>query len=163
MHIGFKVIGTLLFGSPLLSYLLGIIMTIADSINKPKDFSDYFFSLGGKIHRKWYFFNCLILLTITLVLGFLCALLSNWVMYIICLPYFLILYILHWNNCHKRINAIIDNHKISLTLTIAWAVVSIFLGFINNKVSHEIAFAVNCGLTIIWLILIFTPSKDADA
>ena len=168
MHVGFKVVGTLLFGGPLMSYFLGAIMAIAASINKPKDFSDFFFSLGGKINRKWYFFNCLILLTITLVLGFINVMLSNWVMFIISVPYFLILYILHWNNCYKRFNAITDNHKLSLFFVISWGVISIFLGFINNKVSQEFAFLVNSILTAIWLLLLFVPSKsvqekDADA
>lgn len=134
-------------------------MTIAGSINKQKDFNNRFFSLGGKIHRKWYFFNCLILFAITLVIFFICALLSNWIMYIICLPYFLILYILHWNNCYKRINAIIDNHRISLLLTVVWAMLSIFFGIINNKISNETAFAINSFITTIWLFLLFTPSK----
>lgn len=156
--VGLKTVGTLLFGSPLLGYLLGTVLSIISCYNDKNEFNNLFFSIGGKIGRKWYFFNSAIIFICLFLLTTLCYILSNWIMFLIALPYFFILFILCWNNCYKRANAIFDNHKFSLFFTILFFLYSFGARIVSNYVSSKIISVLLLVELLIWGFLLFVPS-----
>lgn len=159
MNVALKVVGTLLFGGPLLSYLLGTIMSLISCYNDKNEFNNLFLSIGGKIERKWYFFNSIIAFSCLCFLTALCYFLSNWIMFLICIPYFLILFVLFWNNCYKRINAIFDNSKFSLFFTIVFFAFLLGARIVSNYLSSKIAIGLLLIELFIWCFLLFAPSK----
>lgn len=159
MNVALKAVGTLLFGGPLLSYLLGGIMSIVSCYNDKNEFNNLFLSIGGKIGRKWYFFNGIIVFICLLLLTALCYLLSNWIMFLICIPYFLILFVLYWNNCYKRTNAIFDNSKFSLFFTILLFVFSFGARTVSDYVNSKIVNGLLLIELFIWCFLLFAPSE----
>lgn len=159
MNVALKVVGTLLFGGPLLSYLLGTIMSLISCYNDKNEFNNLFLSIGGKIERKWYFFNSIIAFACLCFLTALCYFLSNWIMFLISIPYFLILFVLFWNNCYKRINAIFDNSKFSLFFTILFFAFSFGIRTVSNYMTSKIINGLLLVELLIWGLLLFMPSE----
>lgn len=117
IEFSYKVVGTLLLGGILINYFMPIIGLLMLGMENEAGEAKMFWQISGKIHRKWYFFNGIIISILLFVLAFLTFLLSNWIFTIIAIPYFLILFFLLINNSYKRLYAITDNHKLAIIIS----------------------------------------------
>ena len=154
-----QIIGTLLFGGILLNWILPLFANMFITIAKYNEINETCITLGGKIHRKWFFFNNLIYLCVLMILSLLALTFKNWVMLIILLPYLILIYILYWGNIYKRINAITNNHSFSKYFTICIAIFALCQIFIYKLLPDNLSLIVKVLLIIFWLLVFILPTK----
>lgn len=154
-----QIIGTLLVGGALMNWIIPLYVSMFGMRAKPDEVNEICVILGGKIHRKWFFFNTLIFIAVLTLLLLLISIFLNWVMFIILLPYFLALYLLYWTNIYKRLNAISDNHALSIFITCIMAIFCL----VSNKL-YEIFPNIITNTTILFFIIMFfifvLPTKN---
>ncbi len=153
-----QIIGTFLIGGGLLKFILPLYISMFGMCSKPDEVNELCITLGGKIHRKWFFFNALIYTVALLALYLLAYIFKNWVMIIILIPYFIAFFLLIWGNFYKRLNAITDNHKLSITITCIVAVYCIFSKYLKN-IEPEIEYLLSFFVYSFTLLLFFIPTK----
>ena len=163
IHIGYKEIATAILAMPLLNFLLPSALCLLTVDNEQNSYNNLFIKMGGKIGRKWYFFNNIIISLIALLFSVVCHFLSNWLMFIIALPYFLILFGLQINNHYKRMNALFNNVKICVILatiyTIVFSVWSMLKQFDILPINF-ITLIVEIAIDVFGLYLLFAPNKN---
>lgn len=164
IHIGYKEIATVILAIPLLKILIPCAICLFVGINQDQQtYSDAFVQIGGKIGRKWYFFNNIIISLIGILLVVICYFLSNWLMFLIALPYFIALVILQVNNHYKRINAIFDNVKVSIALAIVYSIMLFAHPFLTKLLAGDMLFLTIYGIIdIVALCLLFVPNKKTE-
>lgn len=161
MELGYKIVGTFLLGSVLINYFMPVIGILMLGTQKENDEANMFWEIVGKINRKWYFFNGIIISLLIGLLAWISIVLWNWVFTIIAIPYFVILIFLMFNNIYKRIYAITDKEKLSFVLCIIFVLGLHILNFYKKSFLYE-----NIYLTVIYFIfvlfsfiLLFTKTK----
>ena len=156
-----QIIGTLLIGGGLLNWVIPLYFSIFGMCSKPDETNEFCITLGGKIHRKWFFLNNLIYFAVLCLLLLLAFVFKNWVMFLILLPFFFANFILYWGNVYKRINAIIDNHKFAIFLTIALCTFCIASHYLYSKYPR-IEIPASITILLIWLLIFIVPSKNKN-
>lgn len=154
-----QILGTLLIGGWLLNRILFVYMTMFGCNISNKQENNLFLSLGGKIGRKWFFFNVLISFVALIILTLLVVVFRNWVMFFILLPYFVALFVLTWGNVYKRLNSITDNHKFSLATTILLALFALCSSKIYSLLSSKMVLCVGSIVLFIHLLMFALPAK----
>ena len=161
------------FGLALL--LIPCIFLLTKSYRPYTEFNDKFYGINGKINRGKYFVNAIIIGIIWCLLepiyyffeGFSINLIVPFVLYLSLLVF------LNCNNDYKRINAILDNHRIAKfctgILTLLYALnnlpfYSINSNLIDNLIDNfgYIYIVTYPTVLIIMLVLLFVPSKKTD-
>lgn len=155
-----QIIGTLVIGGWLLNWVLPLSVGMFGMIAKPNELNEVCITLGGKIHRKWFFFNTLIYLCAFMIIFLLGSVFSNWIMFIILLPYLILLFILHWGNLYKRINAITDNHSFSKYFTICIAVFGLCSKNIYKLLPENLTLLIGILFILFWILVFVLPTKD---
>lgn len=153
-----QIIGTFLIGGGLLKFILPLYISMFGMCSKPNEVNELCITLGGKIHRKWFFFNILIYIATLIILAIIGAIFMNWVMIIILIPYFIALFLLFWGNFYKRLNAITDNHKVSVILTCTISIFGILLMWLK-KINPEIENMRDLFFICVYVLLFFMPTK----
>ena len=164
IHIGYKEIVTLILVGPLLNLLIPGIKCLF-SVNRDQNaYNNVFIQMGGKIGRKWYLLNNIIIYLCVLLFSAVCHFLSNWLMYLVALPYFIIFFVLSINNFYKRMNSIFNHIRISIITAIiyafiinAWTLIKQFDLLPFNTQTLTIEIIVNS----FGLFLLFMPSKNS--
>lgn len=161
IHIGYKEIATVILAIPLLKFLIPCAICLLAGINQDQQtYSDAFVQIGGKIGRKWYFFNNVIISLIFILLVVVCYFLSNWLMFLIALPYLIALVILQVNNHYKRINAIFDNAKLSVVFAVVYSIIFYARPFLTKLLAGDMLILTIYGIMdILSLCLLFIPNK----
>lgn len=161
MELGYKIVGTFLLGSVLINYFMPVIGILMLGTQKENDEANMFWEIVGKINRKWFFFNGIIISLLIGLLTWISIVLWNWVFTIIAIPYFIILIFLVFNNVYKRIYAITDKEKLSFVLCIISVLGINILEFYKESFLYK-----NVCLTVIYFIyvlfgfvLLFTKTK----
>lgn len=154
-----QILGTLLIGGWLLNRILFVYMTMFGCNISNKQENNLFLSLGGKIGRKWFFFNVLISFVALIILTLLVVVFRNWVMFFILLPYFIALFVLTWGNVYKRLNSITDNHKFSLATTILLALFALCSNKIYSLLPPETVLLIACLVLLVYLPMFALPAK----
>lgn len=152
-----KIIVTMLTVFLLLGRIIPIYFLLCATVSEPEITNETLY-LGGKIKRKWYFFNGWIIFLFFVLLTFILYFLKSWVLAVIMLPYYLVLFVLHWGNVYKRINDISNSHKTSLLLTIGFAIVC-YSSAVVCKFVPELETGIIGIMSFIWLFLLFKKSK----
>ncbi len=88
--------------------------------------NERFYGLFGKINRKWFFINNIILNILFIICISICTYNSIEILTIFCIPYIIVIPFLIYNNIYKRWNSILDNKSLSLLFTILFLVLNIF-------------------------------------
>lgn len=88
--------------------------------------NERFYGLFGKINRKWFFINNIILNILFIICISICIYNSIEILTIFCIPYIIVIPFLIYNNIYKRWNSILDNKSLSLLLTILFLALNIF-------------------------------------
>lgn len=154
-----QIIGTLLIGGSLLNWLFPLCIMVFGAIAKQNEINNLCITLGGKICRKWFFFNVFIYIIALMALILIFAVFRNWVMLLILIPYFVILFVLAWGNIYKRLNSITDNHKFSLVATIVWAIFALCSNRIYSFLATKIVLFIGCVFLLVYLLLFILPAK----
>lgn len=158
------------FGLALL--LIPCIFLLTKSYRPYTEFNDKFYGINGKINRGKYFVNAIIIGIIWCLLepiyyffeGFSINLIVPFVLYLSLLVF------LNCNNDYKRINAILDNHRIAKfcvgLLALLYALNSLpfyskYSNLIDNLIDNfgYIYIVTYPTVLIIMLVLLFVPSK----
>ena len=161
------------FGLALL--LIPCIFLLTKSYRPYTEFNDKFYGINGKINRGKYFVNAIIIGIIWCLLepiyyffeGFSINLIVPFVLYLSLLVF------LNCNNDYKRINAILDNHRIAKfcvgLLALLYALNSLpfyskYSNLIDNLIDNfgYIYIVTYPTVLIIMLVLLFVPSKKTD-
>ena len=157
------------FGLALL--LIPCIFLLTKSYRPYTEFNDKFYGINGKINRGKYFVNAIIIGIIWCLLepiyyffeGFSINLIVPFVLYLSLLVF------LNCNNDYKRINAILDNHRIAKfcvgLLALLYALNSLpFYSKYSNLIDNfgYIYIVTYPTVLIIILVLLFVPSKKTD-
>lgn len=161
------------FGLALL--LIPCIFLLTKSYRPYTEFNDKFYGINGKINRGKYFVNAIIIGIIWCLLepiyyffeGFSINLIVPFVLYLSLLVF------LNCNNDYKRINAILDNHRIAKfcvgLLALLYALNSLPFYSINSNLIDNlidnfgyIYIVTYPTVLIIMLVLLFVPSKKTD-
>lgn len=163
IHIGYKEIATLILAVPLLKFLIpGVILLF--SVDKDQNiYNSSFIQMGGKIGRKWYFLNNIIISLCVVLLGVICGFLSNWLMYLIALPYFIIFFVLQMNNVYKRINSIFNHIKMSIIIAVVYVIVFnvwTLLKQVNLLPYNTQTLIIEIIIDVFGLFLLFAPKKN---
>lgn len=163
----YNALGTYILVGPLFGILLTLIMCSGAFSSEVRSLgSDALFLVwGGKIGRLWYFLNIIILAVLSFIVALIYRFLHNWIILLVCIPYQILFYLLFWNNAYKRINAVLDHKKASLTVTIFWALLGIAT-FVMRKYEPDSYTACQIIIDFICFVLfvltLFVPSKKTD-
>lgn len=154
-----QIIGTSLIGGWLLNRILFVYMTMFGCNISNKQENNLFLSLGGKIGRKWFFFNVLISFVALIILTLLAVVFRNWVMFFILIPHFVALFVLTWGNVYKRLNSITDSHNFSLIATILFVLFALSSNNIYSLLPPEIVLFIACVVLLVHLLMFTLPAK----
>lgn len=154
-----QIIGTLLFGGSLLKWILPLVINMFATIENSNKINELCITLGGKIHRKWFLLNNLIYLISLILLTLLLFIFKNWVMFIIVIPYLILIYVLYWGNIYKRINAITNNSSFSKFFTIFMAIFVLSLKYVYKLLPDSTNLIIEILLTIFWFLIFVLPTK----
>ena len=101
------------FGLALL--LIPCIFLLTKSYRPYTEFNEEFYGINGKINRGKYFVNAIIIFIISYLVGFIYGFFASFNINLIVpfVLYLILLVFLNCNNDYKRINAILDNHRIA--------------------------------------------------
>lgn len=156
-----QIIGTFLIGGSLLNWILPLYLMTFGAIARPNEVNNSCITLGGKVYRKWFFFNVLIYLAALIAFTLIIAVFRNWVMFVILIPYFILLFVLSWGNIYKRWNSITDNHHFSLLITLCWAIFALCSNKIYSFLETKIVLCIGCVFLLIYLLLFILPAKHS--
>lgn len=154
-----QIIGTLLFGGSLLKWTLPLVINMFATIENSNKINELCITLGGKIHRKWFLLNNLIYLISLILLTLLLFIFKNWVMFIIVIPYLILIYVLYWGNIYKRINAITNNSSFSKFFTIFIAIFVLSLKYVYKLLPDSTNLIIEILLMIFWFLIFVLPTK----
>lgn len=156
-----RAIGTLFFGGFLFNWIIPLWVAIVGLVKENNSYN-LVVKLGGKIGRKWFLINELILIAVLMIVIGLGIAFKNLVMFLICVPYIVAWYLLHWNNFYKRINSITDNAKFSLGFVIVWAVYSLWFATFGRALSLDFRLISGLIAIIICFLLFVLPERKRN-
>lgn len=161
------------FGLALL--LIPCIFLLTKSYRPYTEFNEEFYGINGKINRGKYFVNAIIIFIISYLVGFIYGFFASFNINLIVpfVLYLILLVFLNCNNDYKRINAILDNHRIAKfcfgLLALLYALNSLpfyskYSNLIDNLIDNfgYIYIVTYPTVLIIILVLLFVPSKKTD-
>lgn len=156
-----RAIGTLFFGGFLFNWIIPLWVAIV-GLAKENNSYNLVVKLGGKIGRKWFLINELILIIALLIITGLCVAFKNLVMFLVCIPYFIAFYLLHWNNAYKRINSITNAPKFSLVFVIIWALYALWFSTFGRSMSLDFRLISGLIAIIICFLLFVLPERKKN-
>ena len=157
------------FGLALL--LIPCIFLLTKSYRPYTEFNEEFYGINGKINRGKYFVNAIIIFIISYLVGFIYGFFASFNINLIVpfVLYLILLVFLNCNNDYKRINAILDNHRIAKfcvgILTLLYALNNLPFYSINSNLIDKLRYnniVTYPTVLIIILVLLFVPSKKTD-